>query len=159
MTASAMISHQKELRFKDAVLHETSQKLAAAMEQVDNLEKQLAVLKTSVSVKKRPSFVEKQKLEADSDAVVACIEVRQEGWGDKTDSLFESNSASSEATSLLEEMSNLLKAKYKAFVQEVESKTFSEQESLSQMQQMLKSKDLELSELSKRMDEAASHMA
>ncbi|BFI34195.1 hypothetical protein AXG93_1862s1210 [Marchantia polymorpha subsp. ruderalis] len=334
--ASAIISHQKELEFKDAVLHETSQKLAAAMDQVDSLEKQLAVMKTSVSVEKQPSFVEKvselerllaetqlkvdlaeaeaessrkvvdvtstelekcqstvdalaiqvksvtqekddllqqlersktkhmndieeyanqrtqlessigdleniiarqkedmeslmrkfeelndlynslsaqsmedatettnlqdeinslhnhiaelelsmemeaaarQKLEADSDAVVACIqEVTQEGWGDKTVSLSESNSASSEATSLLEEMSNLLIAKYKAVVQEVEelseqvsllsnleetskAKTFSEQESLSQMQQMLESKDLELSELSKRMEEAASDMA
>ncbi|KAG6542828.1 hypothetical protein Mapa_015732 [Marchantia paleacea] len=334
--ASAIISHQKELEVKDAVLHETSQKLAAAMDQVDSLEKQLAVPKTPVSMDKQPSFVEKvselervlaetqlkvdlaeaeaessrkvvdvastelekcqrtvdalaaqiksvtqekddlveqlersktkhkdnveeytnertqlessigelenviarqkedmeslmrkfeelndlynslsaqsmedatettnlqdeinslhnhiaelelsmemeaaarQKLEADSDAVVACIqEVTQEGWGDKTVSLSENNSASSESTSLLEEMSNLLIAKYKAVVQEVEelseqvsllsnleetskAKTFSEQESLSRMQQMLESKDLELSELSKRMEEAASDMA
>lgn len=84
---------------------------------------------------------------------------KQEGWGDKTISLFENNFASSEPTSLFEEMSNLLIAKYKAVVQEVEAKTFLEQESLSQMQQMLESKDFELNKLSKRMKDAASHMA
>ncbi|KAL2632398.1 hypothetical protein R1flu_017084 [Riccia fluitans] len=115
----------------------------------------------------------RQKLEADSDAVVASIqEVIQDSWV----GLSGKNSPSSDSTSLLEEICSLLIGRYKAVTQEVEelteqvsvlsnleetskAKTLSEEDSLFRMQQMLQTKDVELSELSTRMEDAAIEMA